>query len=47
MKQILTSKKYKNICVNDDFNSVDFDIEVSNLVNTLDKMFPEKGSFEK
>lgn len=47
VKQILTSKKYKNICVNDDFNSVDFDIEVSNLVNTLDKMFPEKGSFEK
>ncbi|SDJ67286.1 Stealth protein CR1, conserved region 1 [Streptococcus gallolyticus] len=47
VRELLTSKKYKNICVNDDFNSDNFEMEVNNLVKVLDGIFPEKGSFEK
>lgn len=47
VRELLTSKKYKNICVNDDFYSDNFEMEVINLVKVLDGIFPEKGSFEK
>ncbi|HEL1586828.1 TPA: Stealth CR1 domain-containing protein [Streptococcus suis] len=47
VNKLLTSKKYKNICVNDDFKSEEFDLEISSLISILEKKFPEKSSFEK
>lgn len=41
------SKKYKTICINDDYDVQDYEIKMSKLVSLFEKKFPEKSRFEK
>ena len=41
------SKKYKTICINDDYGVQDYETKMSKLVSLFEKKFPEKSRFEK
>ena len=47
INRVLTSNKYKTVCVNDDPLEFDFRKEKENLINTLKTVFPQKSTFEK
>lgn len=46
IKKVMTSDKFKTVCVNDDPMEFDFNKEKSNLIDTLEILFPDKSTFE-
>lgn len=47
IKKVITNSSYKAVCINDSDNSIDFEIEKSQLLNVFRAKFPEKSQYEK
>lgn len=47
IRRVLLQGKYRIVCVNDDPEEFDFELEKKNLMDTLEQIFPVPSSFER